>query len=231
MTKFLFKMPSRQQKPHKTMQQVALLICVASLYACSGESRVSEQNSKAVIEGTVLTSNANLPLAKSTQVFVDTNKNFKLDANEVQVKAKPNTGTFKLEVAALSQEQINSSFLVARQIAESSESYLASPLAAFVAQQADGSLKTQPAVVSPLTSMVAGEMIINGLSLQEAQSTVSTLTQNVDALANYAQQNQTQAQQIAKDIAQNWTSLAQSDVSSSAKDLFASNVKINKVSY
>jgi subtilisin family serine protease len=185
------------------IQKVLLLVCGASLFACSGESTISSQNSAVVIEGSVLTSSLNFPLSSSTQVFLDYNHNFIKDENEITTKVNLNSGNFSLSIPALSIDQNQNSFLVAYNDTHNSSSiYLASPLSAFVTPNLEGGFKSSKAVISPLTTLVSGELLQNNLSIEAATSTIQNISYNINPFTNYNEIADNDAKMLSNQIAQ-----------------------------
>lgn len=224
-------LPARFVLNYKVKHTLFALFSCAFLYACSGESGVSSQNSAVVIKGNVLTSSPDLPISSSTQVFVDSNQNFALDNNETAANVKPHIGSFEIEVAALTSEQLESSFLVARNTQNTNQSYyLASPLSAYVNANPDGSFTSKEAVISPLTSMVSGEMISNQLSLEEAKQSISEITQNASPLENYVANNNLNAKKYAQEVIKNWQPVLNNNELDEPQKNFITNSDINKAS-
>ncbi len=178
-----------------------------------------------------MTSSANLPISTSTQVFLDKNQNFQLDANEAVANVKPYVGSFRLEIPALSQEDLDSAFLVASSTPNSNQAYyLASPLAAFVKNNDQGGFTSQTAVISPLTSLIAGEMMANQLSVSEATENLSAITENVNTLENYTVSGNLTSKQIAQDIINQWKPIQSSEKNTNLLTSFTTNSNTTKAS-
>lgn len=223
--------PARFVLNYKVKHSLFILFSCVFLYACSGESSVSGQSSAVVIEGSVLTSSSQLPISNTTQVFVDNNQNFSLDKDETAAYVTPHIGSFKIEIAALTAEQLESSFLVARNTQNTHQSYyLASPLSAYVSANPDGSFTSKEAVISPLTSMVSGEMISNHLSLEEANQNISEITQNASPLENYVANNNSNAKNYAQEVINNWQPVLNNNEFDDPQKNFVANSDVNKAS-
>ena len=226
----LYPQPNGLNK--KLVHNVVLFILTCSIYACSGDATVSDQSSSAVIEGTVLSSNDNLEDIQTSKVFLDTNQNFQLDDNETVVTAKAGTGEFTLAIPALTAGQLNQSYLVAQNSSSTADNYLAAPLSAYVTPNAEGGYTTKKAVISPLTSLLAGEMVLNSLDLANASENVLAITNNTDLLSNYALQTPStqtsQAQQIAQIIMRDWEPVEKDATGFTSVDNFKNNTVISK---
>ena len=211
------------------LQRLLILTFSVSLYACSGDSSISDENSSVVIDGTVLTSSVNLPISTDTQVFLDKNQNFQLDANEVVATVKPYIGSFHLEIPALTNDELDSSFLVASNSPNSKQSYyLASPLSAFVKPNTEGGFTTKPAVISPLTSLVSGEMMANQLNVSQATETLSSFTNNIDTLENYTISSNLLATELAKNIIDQWKATSTNKENTNLLESFINNTSTTK---
>ncbi len=119
-------------------------------------------------------------------VFLDLNSNLALDSGEPVSAPTDASGSFTLESPPLTNDQLATAMLVANvpptardaddlgatlQEAGKKGFTLMSPVAAFV--QADSSGQDVPrVVVSPLTTLVAGEMSFNGQTLADARTSV-----------------------------------------------------------
>ena len=208
-----------------------ILLSSIFMYACSGDSSVSSQDSAVVLEGTVLTSSTKLPISTSTEVFIDHNQNFILDDNETLASVKPHIGQFTLEIPALTPAQLESSFLVARNTPVQGQTYyLASPLAAYVHTNSSGGYTSQSAVISPLTSLVASEMLSNQQTLAEATSIVNQITKNSQPLENYILSSNSNAAQLAQGVISSWKPASTDNDLSSLQSSFANNSDVTKAS-
>lgn len=206
------------------LQKVLLLVCSVSLLACSGESDISGQNSAVVIEGSVLTSSSNFPLSSSTQVFLDYNRNFIKDVNEISSKVNSTSGNFSLSISALSIDQNQNSFLVAYNDKPNSPSvYLASPLKAFVIPNSDGGFKTSKVVISPLTTLVSGELLQNNLSIETATSTIQNISSNINPFTNFNENSDGLAKNLSTQIAQKLGPIQKTDHDDSIINSFLSS--------
>lgn len=206
------------------LQQVLLLVCGVSLFACSGESNISGQNSAVVIEGSVLTSSSNFPLSSSTQVFLDYNHNFIKDVNEISSKVNSTSGKFSLSIPALSIDQNQNSFFVAYNEKPNAPSiYLASPLNAFVTPNSDGGFNSTKVVISPLTTLVSGELLQNNLSIETATSTIQNISSNINPFSNFNENNDGLAKNLSTQIAQNLSPIHKSDRDDSVINSFLSS--------
>lgn len=134
-------------------------------------------------------------------VFLDLNNNLTHDSGEPVSGPTDASGSFTLESLPLTSEQLATAMLVATvpptakdaddrgatlQQAGKKGFTLMSPVAAYF--PADGSDRAVPrAVVSPLTTLVAGEMSFNGQTLAEARSSVQMRLgfQDQDPMADF----------------------------------------------
>ena len=214
-------------KNQSIVKNLTLIGFVLFLHACSGESGVSEETSKVEIKGWVIAPTSD---SVTNQVFIDSNQNFVLDANETAVNINPHTGHFQLEILALSPQQIGSLNLVVKQSSLYGDSYLASPLSAYISAQADGGFVSKTALISPLTSVVLNEMISNHLTLQEARQTISDIANHEDVLGTLEIPSQASAssQQTLQKLMQNWQAIPKNDVSTTAFESFVNNAQIAK---
>lgn len=221
--------PLRFTLDRRVHSSFVILLSSIFMYACSGDSSVSSQDSAVVLEGTVLTSSTKLPISTSTEVFIDHNQNFILDDNETLASVKPHIGQFTLEIPALTPAQLESSFLVARNSPVPGQTYyLASPLAAYVSTNPNGGYTSQSAVISPLTSLVAGEMLSNQQTLAEATSMVNQITKNSQPLENYVLSSNNNAAQLAQSVISSWKPASTDTDLSSLQSSFTNNSDITK---
>lgn len=205
---------SRLYSSYLVTKNILLITSFTALYACSGDSQVSDSSSSVVIDGTVLTSNASLPISNTTEVFLDSNQNFQLDSGEIVAATQPYVGQFKLAIPALNSEQLENSFLVARSRPNTQSSYyFASPLSAYVSPQPEGGFSTQAAIISPLTTLVVAEMMSNQLNREEAIQNLKPITKNINPLENYSLSQNAEALQLAYEIGKQWSAVTSSEVS------------------
>lgn len=207
-------------------QSMSVLIISIVLYACSAGDNLLETTGSTTIQGNVLTFQTHQkPLL--SQVFLDANQNFQLDENELVVNASPETGQFELEMKNLNQRPIASLYLVAKQTEIGQETYFASPLAAYVIPTSDDQYKTLHALISPLTSLVVSEILVNHLSLVQAQESVSAIAKNINVLFWNKQRHQLSIHQVIEQIRPNWQSIKNND-SVTALDNLLSNSQVAK---
>lgn len=148
-----------------------------ALAGCGGGASAPEQSgiqlSGVVIDGPI----------QGAVVFLDLNNNHALDSDEPVSSPTNAAGAFNLVAARLTQTQAATAMLVTHVPSTALDSddggltlaaagrngfVLMSPASAYV-----GSAGTpMPAVLSPLTTLVAGEMAFNGLSLADAKVAV-----------------------------------------------------------
>jgi subtilisin family serine protease len=155
----------------------------AGFRPCGGSDDTTAELATFTVAGTV----ADGPL-EGAQVFLDLNSDFVHDPDEPISPPSAADGTFRVVVERLSREQVSTAQLVSvvpdtakdaddqgKTLAEAGRLgfLLASPASEFLEVAPDGSLRSKrPAFVSPLTTLVAAEMITNGRTLAEARAAV-----------------------------------------------------------
>ena len=213
--------------------RILILTSVIFLYACSGENE--EVNSEAnevgflTIKGKVFTFQ-DRQQAISTQVFLDLNQNLLLDENEVVVNASNSTGEFQLQVSndTLSTMQLKTIYLVAKQSFSNEETYFASPLAAYVFPLASGNFNSSPAVISPLSSLVVAEILVNQESLHQAHESINAIAENADVLHLNNDQNQAVLESVIEQLSPYWQGMLKQNQSITVLQNFFNNSKIAK---
>ncbi len=171
-------------KPEKTstlrLVGLATIASAALLVACGGGQ--SPSDAQPTLSGTLIDG----PI-QGARVFLDLNGNLEHDSNEPISAETDAAGAFSLKTGELTSSQVTNAMLVSKipssardaddgglTIAEAGKQpfTLVSPANAFMEVVAGKTDIRKPAVVSPLTTLVAGEMLDNGRRLDEARTFV-----------------------------------------------------------
>jgi subtilisin family serine protease len=163
----------------------AYIVCAASMLAltgCGGGSFSENTTTPLQISGVVIDG----PI-EGAQVFLDLNGNLVRDVGEPISTPTGPDGAFKLVAESLTETQAATALLVTivPETAKDSDDRgltlaaagrrgftLMTPASAYVKVAADGRNATTPVVLSPFTTLVAGETAFNGLTLAEAKAAV-----------------------------------------------------------
>lgn len=126
---------------------------------------------------------------QGARVFLDINGNLIHDEGEPLSELTGDNGAFKLDISSLDTLQLASAMLVSdvpadardaddagKTLAEAGKQpfTMIAPASAFLDMQSGRVNISQSAVVSPLTTLVAGEILSNGLTLDEARVAVKS---------------------------------------------------------
>jgi len=196
----------------KPLGTLAALVALA-LAGCGGGSGDAPPASQFSLSGTL----ADGPIAGAT-VFLDLNNNMTHDTGEPISLPTAANGAFTIALGKLSTAQLATALLVsdvpdsARDLDDGGKTLqeagrpgfkLMSPAEAYLQAGSDGRLTGSAAFVSPLTTLVAAEMELNGLTLAEARSAVreSLGLGEKDPLGNFVQGNDTDMGEMARTIA------------------------------
>ena len=173
----------------------AAAITAAVLVACGGDS----SGQAAQVAGVVLDGSG------TQQVFLDLNQNQRADADEPSTPVSAD-GSFVLPIGKRSAGEIASALLVAS--VSGGASTLTAPASAFITF--DGAKqKTSPAVISPLTTLAAAGVVVNGLTGSEAAELVqSHLGLDKTPLTNYQSSPDRVLQSLARGAATALTAAA-----------------------
>ena len=213
----------------KRLGAVSAAVALA-LAGCGGGSGDASPASQFTLSGTI----ADGPIAGAT-VFLDLNSNMSHDAGEPISLPSAADGAFAIGLEKLSPAQLATALLVsnvpdsARDLDDDGKTLkqagrngfrLLSPANAYLTAGSDGTLTGSPAFVSPLTTLVAGEMALNGMTLVQAKSAVSESLdlREKDPLSNFVQGNDAELGKMARtiaralgDVGKNVAELAQED--------------------
>lgn len=200
---------------HFAMPLGTLLAAVAlALAGCGGGGSGDAPTTRQfTLSGTI----ADGPMAGAT-VFLDLNNNMAHDAGEPISLPSSANGAFTIALEKLGTAQFANALLVsdvpdsARDLDDGGKTLkeagrngfkLLSPAVAYLQTDSDGGLTGSAAFVSPLTTLVAAEMALNGLTLAEARSTVreSLGLGEKDPLGNFVQGNDTDMGGVARTLA------------------------------
>lgn len=155
---------------------------VFMLAACGGVGGSSSASLTSLLNGELIDG----PI-EGARVFLDLNGNLVHDDGEPISGLTDSKGAFSIATNGLSAAQIDSAMLVSvvpdtakdaddagKTISEAGKQgfTLLAPVNAFVDVVAGGIETSRPAVISPLTTLVAGEILHNGLTLIEARAAV-----------------------------------------------------------
>lgn len=196
----------------KPLGAVAAAVALA-LAGCGGGSGDASPASQFTLSGTI----ADGPIAGAT-VFLDLNGNMAHDAEEPISLPSAANGAFTIGLEKLSPAQLATALLVAnvpdsaRDLDDHGKTLkeagrdgfrLLSPANTYLTASSDGTLTGSPAFVSPLTTLVAAEMALNGLTLAEARNAVreSLDLSGKDPLGNFVQSNDAELGEKARTIA------------------------------
>lgn len=187
----------------------ALALLLASCGGGGGTSTLGPDAGTLTLSGVVIDG----PIA-GARVFLDLNNNLLHDEGEPISEETGADGAFVLTTSALTATQLATAMLVSEipatardaddgglTLAEAGKQAftLLSPAKAFVAVQSAGTNTAAPVVISPLTTLVAGEITSNGLTLTEAKETVKRqLVLASDPLDNFVQARDTGTAAIAR---------------------------------
>ena len=171
------------RRPPRHLARIATVVLAAALGACGGGGGPATGGGTPFsLNGTI----ADGPIQGAT-VFLDLNGNLRQDTGEPVSAPSDASGAFTLPLTGLSAAQLATATLVssvpdtARDLDDSGKSLsaagragflLLSPASAWLALDKDGGLQGKAAFVSPLTQLVAAEMVLNGLTLDEARTAV-----------------------------------------------------------
>jgi subtilisin family serine protease len=210
---------------HK-LHALSALALAALLAGCGG----SGGSSAFTIAGTI----ADGPL-EGARVFLDLDSDFVHDANEPISPPSSADGAFSLVIDQLSQDQLATAQLVSQvpstardaddgglTLAEAGRAgfYLASPISEFLELGSDGKLREKkPAFVSPLTTLVAAEMALNGLTLADAHNAARDklrMDKQADPMANFVADPDSEMGQLARETAERLSHVGQTTSASSA---------------
>lgn len=205
---------SRRASGHvaKPLGAVAAAVALA-LAGCGGGSGDASPASQFTLSGTI----ADGPISGAT-VFLDLNSNMAHDEGEPISLPSAANGAFAIALEKLSPAQLATALLVsnvpdsARDLDDGGKTLkeagrqgfrLLSPANAYLTAGSDGTLTGSPAFVSPLTTLVAGEMALNGMTLAQARSAVgeSLGLSEKDPLGNFVQGNDAELGEMARTIA------------------------------
>lgn len=230
----------------KSLGAVAAAVALA-LAGCGGGSDDAGPASQFTLSGTI----ADGPIAGAT-VFLDLNSNMAHDAGEPFSLPSAANGAFTLVLEKLSTAQLATALLVsnvpdsARDLDDGGKTLkeagrhgfrLLSPANPYLTAGSDGTLTGSAAFVSPLTTLVAGEMALNGMTLAEARSAVgeSLGLSGKDPLGNFVQGNDAELGKMARtiaralgDVGKNVADLAQEDGGAAIPDQTRDIVKTIK---
>ena len=196
----------------KPLGAVAAAVALA-LAGCGGGSGDASPASQFTLSGTI----ADGPIAGAT-VFLDLNSNMAHDAGEPFSQPSAADGGFTIALDKLSTAQLATALLVSN-VPDSAKDRddggitlekagrqgfrLLSPASAYLTAGSDGNLTGSAAFVSPLTTLVASEMALNGLTLAQARSSVgkSLGLSGKDPLGNFVQGNDAELGKMARTLA------------------------------
>lgn len=185
----------------------------AALGACGGGTATGGGSTPFALTGTI----ADGPIQGAT-VFLDLNGNLRHDDGEPVSAPSDATGAFTLRLAGLSPAQLATATLVssvpdtARDLDDSGKSLsqagragfmLLSPASAWLSVDKAGGLQGKAAFVSPLTQLVAAEMVLNGLTLDEARAAVRAALKlgARDPLDDFVAGHDAEVRQLARSLA------------------------------
>ncbi|WP_205665074.1 S8 family peptidase [Caldimonas tepidiphila] len=171
---------------------LALAACGGGGSTAEGSATGSLQLGGVVIDGPI----------EGARVFLDLNHNQTHDSGEPISAPTDAAGAFTLVTERLTRAQAATAMLVTHvpDTAKDSDDggltlaaagrrgfALMTPVTAYLQVAEGGANSAQPAVLSPLTTLVAGEMAFNGLTLAEAKATVQErlALQGKDPLGNF----------------------------------------------
>lgn len=164
------------------------LISAAVLVACGGggnSTSAPQSTSDESVHGVVVGGSL-----EGNRVFLDLNNNHTYDSGEPEALSQGDTGAFTLNVGVRTVGELASAMLVAEVSRQSKDPadeglnleqagrggfVLMSPASAFLQVDASGVQTARPAVISPLTTLVAGEVAFNGMTPAQAVEAVQRL--------------------------------------------------------
>jgi aqualysin 1 len=160
----------------------ALAAAVSILVACGGGDAPATEGPSGAVQGAVISGSA-----EGSQVFLDLNNNQSYDPGEPATTISAD-GSFVLQMGQQRTEgELASAMLIvqvpdtARESEDSGRTLkeagrsgyqLMAPAAAFVHADATGRNRSSRAVISPLTTLVAAEVVFNGLTPAQAVGSV-----------------------------------------------------------
>lgn len=196
---------------------------VLALSACGGGGGSSESAPAAAPAGTQSGIQSSVTLTgkvvdgpiQGATVFLDLNNNQARDSGEPVSLPSAADGAFTLVAERLTTAQLATAMLVAEvpdtardaddqgatlKAAGKNGFVMLTPAAAYVSVAADGRNTATPAFVSPLTTLVAGEMAYNGLTLAQAKAAVQAqlALADRDPMANFIAAGDAGTGQIAR---------------------------------
>lgn len=212
----MLRFPDRQtsaRHPLRRLARINMVVLATALGACGGGTVNGGGNAPFALTGTV----ADGPIEGAT-VFLDLNGNLRQDAGEPFSAPSDATGAFSLQVAGLSAAQLATATLVAnvtdtaidlddggKSLSKAGRTgfLLMSPANAWLTLDRDGKLQGKAAFISPITQLVAAEMLLNGLTLDEARTAVrNALKLGVrDPLDDFVAGRDTELRQLARSLA------------------------------
>jgi len=203
------------RRPPRHLARIATVVLAAALAACGGGGGTATGGGSTpfTLTGTI----ADGPIQGAT-VFLDLNGNLRQDAGEPVSAPSDATGAFSLPVIGLSAAQLATATLVssvadtARDLDDGGKTLsqagragflLLSPASAWLAVDKDGGLQGKTAFISPLTQLVAAEMVLNGLTLDEARAAVREALKlgARDPLDDFVAGRDAEVRQLARSLA------------------------------
>lgn len=226
-----------------------VLLSAGLLVACGGGGGSgSSEESGTTVSGKVVDG----PI-QGAQVFLDLNNNFEHDSGEPISVPSAADGAFTIVVDSLSSAQLQLANLVTHVPASARDAddggltlaqagrngfSMLTPASAYISVAEDGAIGAVPAFVSPLTTLVASEMALNGLSLAQARSAVRDqlgLDEAQDPMQDFIAQPDEQLGELARGIAnglgeigQQISQLAQEQGGQAVRDQVASIIETLK---
>jgi hypothetical protein len=155
---------------------------------------------------------------RGATVFLDLNRNFQHDIGEPISLPTAADGAFTIVSQRLTQAQAATAMFVSKvpdtafdaddlgqSIAQAARNgfTLFAPVSASVTVDAAGNNAVQPAVVSPLTTLVAAEMAFNGLTLAQGKAATQALlpTPTREVMSNFVADRDTELGVVARSAA------------------------------
>ena len=197
------------------LARIATVVLAAALGACGGGGGTATGGGSTpfALTGTI----ADGPIQGAT-VFLDLNGNLRHDDGEPISSPSDARGAFTLPLAGLSAAQLATATLVssvpdaALDVDDAGKSLsqagragfmLLSPASAWLAVDKNGQLQGKTAFVSPLTQLVAAEMVLNGLTLDEARAAVRVALKlgARDPLDDFVAGRDAEVRQLARSLA------------------------------
>ena len=187
-----FRLPSRFNAGSLSLYLAAALLTSACGGGGSQTTPTTLQLSGVVVDGPI----------QGAQVFLDLNGNHAYDSGEPISQPTDAAGAFAIVTERLTSAQAATAMLItvvpdtARDADDAGLDLraagrkgftLMTPVSAYVQVTDNGENTATAPLLSPLTTLVAGEMAMNGLSLAQAKSAVQqTLASNKDPMENFA---------------------------------------------